>query len=53
MIYDAIILGATFITAGIINKTQKNYLVIEEKTNAGYEFLSALKFEKSNIKPKY
>ena len=36
--YELIVLGATFTAAGIADKHQKGCLVIERRTEAGYEF---------------
>lgn len=43
MIYDKMILGATFAAAGLLTKSE-SCLVIEPKSYAGYEFLGALHF---------
>lgn len=44
MHYDAIILGATFTAAGLLQEYGKNCLVLERRPQAGYEFLNALSF---------
>ena len=36
--YEIIVLGATFVAAGIANKFKKDCLVIEGRGDAGYEF---------------
>lgn len=42
--YDVIVLGATFAAAGIAAALQEKCLVIEPRTQAGYEFFGALSF---------
>lgn len=44
MLYDVIVLGATFTAAGIAQKYKEKCLIVERSTLAGYEFLSALNF---------
>ncbi|MBQ2695942.1 MAG: hypothetical protein IJF61_01415 [Clostridia bacterium] len=44
MIYDVIVLGATFAAAGIANHYGENCLILERRPQAGYEFLNALSF---------
>lgn len=41
--YDVIVLGATFLAAGIA-QVAENCLVIERRPQAGYEFISAINF---------
>jgi len=40
--YDTIVLGATFASAGIARELKENCLVIEPRVQAGYEFIGAL-----------
>lgn len=42
--YDVIVIGATFVSAGIAEKYKEKCLVIEESAQAGYEFFGALDF---------
>lgn len=44
MVYDTIILGATFATAGMACVWGDNCLILERRPLAGYEFLNALNF---------
>lgn len=44
MIYDVIVLGATFLGAGIAEAVGDRCLVIERRPQAGYEFINSLKF---------
>lgn len=44
MLYDTIILGATFTAAGIASKSSGNSLIIDRRPHAGYEFINALSF---------
>lgn len=42
--YDVIVLGATFAAAGIAHQYKETCLVVEHRTQAGYEFFGALHF---------
>ena len=44
MLYDVIVLGATFTAAGISASLGDKCLVLESRPQAGYEFLNALSF---------
>lgn len=44
MMYEIIVIGATFTAAGILQKYGDKCLVLERRPQAGYEFLNALKF---------
>lgn len=51
MIYEAIVLGATFTAAGIAAVMGKDCLLIERRPQAGYEFLNAIHFGYDYNKP--
>lgn len=42
--YEVIVLGATFLAAGIAHKYKKKCLILERRVQAGYEFFGALNF---------
>lgn len=42
--YEVIVLGATFAAAGIARQYKEKCLIVERKTQAGYEFFGALHF---------
>lgn len=44
MTYDTIILGATYLAAGIAEELQESCLIVERRPQAGYEFINALRF---------
>ncbi len=44
MMYDVIVLGATFASAGIATVLGEKALILERRPQAGYEFLNALNF---------
>jgi len=44
MMYDVIVLGATFAAAGIGQKKKECCLILDSKPYAGYEFLNAMHF---------
>ena len=44
MQYDVIVIGATFTAAGLLQGYGDGCLILERRPQAGYEFLSALKF---------
>ena len=51
MLYDVIVLGATFLGAGIAEAVGDRCLVIERRPQAGYEFINSLKFGCDYEKP--
>lgn len=42
--YETIVLGATYLAAGIASRQKKKCLIIEQTLQAGYEFFGALNF---------
>ncbi|MBR4864745.1 MAG: hypothetical protein IKU07_09220 [Oscillospiraceae bacterium] len=51
--FDVIVLGATFVAAGIAKQYKEKCLVLERSAQAGHEFFGALRFleEESSIYP--
>ena len=44
IMYEVIVLGATFAAAGIAAQCKNNCLILERRAQAGYEFFGALQF---------
>ena len=45
IMYEVIVLGATFAAAGIAEQCKHNCLILERRAQAGYEFFGALQFD--------
>lgn len=51
--YETVVLGATFLAAGIATRQKKKCLILEPSFQAGYEFFGALNFgADDNVQPK-